>query len=294
MDEMVRIPAMVRNAVAAAALALPALMLAATPAAAASQRGSFDQPPYYDGKLKTAPVRAAHVAVEFRSEFASLDPTPDRSAALAALLDSLRAELDRLGLTVALPVDPRLAGRPDVRFGVRRGGTAADGTPRASGEIDPTEPRRMSFEVEDPSKTWRRDVQAAMGDSVSHVVSVQLGFDELWVRQKDWKGNKTIAIGTERAVPVPWLTSLDDPVQVLQLTGAVTDHEGKVRRVGAEGLTARRTGMTASVVGAQEVLTEQDLLAILEAPSGEVPSWRVALRQLVASLLAKPSNAKTN
>lgn len=252
----------------------------------ATVRGSFDRPPYYDGKVAPAPGRPAHVTVSFRDEFASLDPTPARSKALAALLDSLQIELGRTGRTHALPVAATLEGRPDVRFGVRRGGTGPDGTPRSATEIDPAEPRRMTFEVEGPSKAWRQGVLAAMGDSMSLVVSVQLGFDELWVRQKDWKGNKTIAIGTDRAVPVAWLTSLDDPVQVLQLTGAVVDREGKVRRVGAEGLVARRTGMSASVAGLQETLSEDDLRSILAAPSGEEPVWRAALRQLLTSLLA--------
>ena len=258
-----------------------------TTAQAATTRGSFDRPPYYNGKA-SAVRRPAHVTVEFRSDPTSLDPTPDRSPALAALLDSLRAEIDRLGITQPLAVDVRLQGRPDVRFGVRRGGTDPNGIPRAPSEIDPTEPRRMTFEVEGPAKMWRRDVSAAMGDSIPVVVSVQLGFDDHWVRQKDWKGNKTIAIGTNRSVPVPWLTSLDDPVQVLQLTGAVSDRDGKVLRVGAEGLTARRTGMGASMLGAQEVLTEDDLRSVLE-PSDADPAWRTALRALISGLLASPS-----
>ena len=267
-------------------LAVLVSALPSTTAEGATTRGNFDKPPYYDGKLASAPARPAHVPVAFRDEFASLDPTPRKSQALAALLDSLQSELARWGATRALPVAAALEGRPDVRFGVRRGGTGPDGIPRSATEIDPSEPRRMTFEVEGPSKAWKQGAAAAMDDSLSVVVSIQLGFDELWVRQKDWKGNKTIAIGTDRAVPVAWLTSLDDPVQVLQLTGAVVDREGKVRRVGAEGLIARRTGMGASVAGLQETLTEEDLRSILAAPSGEQPVWRVALRQLVTSLLA--------
>jgi hypothetical protein len=267
-------------------LVLLAAIAAAPAAGAATNRGNFDQPPYYDGKVPTASSRAGHVVVEYRNEFASLDPTPDKSPALAALLDSLRAEIDRVGMSTALAVDPRLEGRPDVRFGVRRGGTGPDGIPRGATEIDPTEPRRMEFEVEGPAKKWREAVRTAAGDSVAVVVSIQLGFDELWVRQKDWKGNKTIAIGTDRAVPVPWLTSLDDPVQVLQVTGVVMNRDGKILRVGAEGLTARRTSMSSSVAGLQEVLTEDDLRAVLVAPdAGQEPVWRVALRQLVAGLL---------
>lgn len=112
--------------------------LAATVAGAATTRGNFDRPPYYDGKLKDAARPAAHVPVTFRvGDPGSLDPTPHRSPALAAVLDSLREEIGRLGLTTALAVDP-----------------------------------------------------------------------------------------SARAIPLPWLTSLDDPVQVLQLTAALVSPAG--------------------------------------------------------------------
>ena len=255
-------------------------------ASAATHRGSFDRPPYYDGKVNVAVTPTGWTPIAFRSDPAALDPTPDRSPALAALLDSLREEMGRLGLRV-VPVDPRQSGAPDVRFGARRGGTETDGTPRSPEEIDPAEPRRMNFEVEGPSKKWREALGVANADSVRAVLTIQLGFDEHWVRQKDWKGNKTIALGTGRAMAIPWLTLLDDPVQVLQVTGALLTTDGRVVRVGAEGLIARRTGMGASVLGAQEVLTEDDLRDVFATEGGTGPVWRLALRALVAGLLGQ-------
>jgi len=264
-------------------LILTTLTVAAT-VDAASTRGSFDQAPFYDGRgTSVRPV--AHVPITFRSEPGSLDPTPRTTPALASLLDSLQSELGALGLTHSLPGVFTDRG-PDVRFGARRGGADDDGIPRAPSEIDTREPRRMTFEVEGPSKKWRERVIAAAGDSSAAVIAIQLGFDEYWVRQASWKGNKTIELGTGRSMPVAWLTSLDDPVQVLQLTGAVVSREGKVLRVGAEGLIARRTGMKASVAGVQEILTEDDLAALFEPPRAERPVWHAALRSLVEGLLS--------
>ena len=259
-------------------------LAAASPALAGGTRGNFDRPPYVDGKPKGAVRPAAHAPVIFRSEPGSLDPGPDKSPALAALLDSLAEEIGRLGLTPALAGESS-AGSPDVAFGCRRGGTGSDGMPLASDEIDEREPRRMAFDVEDAKKTWRDWLRTATADSIRGVVTVQLGFGEYWVRQKDWKGNKVIDLSSARAMPLEWLTSLDDPVQVLQLTGALVSRDGKIQRVGAVGLIARRTGMTASVLGAQEVLTEPDLKALQATAEGSVPVWRVALRELVALLL---------
>lgn len=266
-------------------LALLALV-AAGPADAATTRGSFDRPPYFHGRLPVVKGAIAHVAVGFRDEPGSLDPTPDRSPALAALLDSLRTELDRLALTRPLPGgDWPMKDAPDVRFGARRGGTGPDGIPRSPDEIDASEPRRMTFEVEGPGRAWKDRVGRSAGDSVGAIVVVQLGFSEHWVRQVNWKGAKSIELGAGRAMPVAWLTSLDDPVQVLELTGAVLDPSGKVLRVGCEGLLARRTGLGASALGAQEVLTEPELEALSAPLEGGVPAWRAALRALVAGLL---------
>lgn len=261
--------------------------VAASPVAAATTRGSFDRPPFYHGKLPAMTSPVAHVAVAYREDPASLDPTPSNSPALAGLLDSLRAELDRLGLTRALAGgDWPMRDAPSLRFGAQRGGMQPDGTPRSPDEIDTSEPRRMTFEVEGPGRAWRDRVAKAAGDSIGAVLFIQLGFSDQWVRQTSWKGSKSIEIGTNRAMPVQWLTSLDDPVQVLQLTGAILTPAGKILRVGAEGLLARRTGMVASVAGAQEVLTEQELAA-LEAPeAGGTPVWRAALEDLVKGLLS--------
>lgn len=270
-------------------LATVALLIASTlTASAATQRGTFDKAPFYDGKVSAGLRPVAHAPLRFHGELADLDPTPQKSRALASLLDSLRAELDAFGLTAAL-TGTLPEGEPDVRFGCRRGGTGPDGLPLGADEIDTREPRRMTFDVEGPKRPWRDAARAAAGDSVRAIVSIQLRFGEQWVRQKNLKGSKTIELGTGRTMDLQWLTSLDDPVQVLQLTGALVTPEGRLVRVGAEGIGARRTGMTASVLGAQEVMTEDDLAALLvPGPDGVAP-WRAALRSLVAGLIGAGS-----
>ena len=265
------------------AIVLGGLAALTAAAAAETSRGAFDRAPFYDGKVPDGLAPAAHLPVVFVAEPAGLQPTPARSPALAALLDSLNAELDRLGPDRRLAHEAPEDGAPQVRFGCRRGGTGPDGIPLAPGEIDTREPRRMAFAVEGPSKRWRERARAALGDARA-VVVVQLRFDEYWVRQQDWKGNKAIELGAGRALPIPWLTSLDDPVEVLQLTGALVSRDGKLLRVGAEGLLARRTGMTASVLGLQEVLTEDDLRTLSAATEGGDAAWRTALRQLLEQL----------
>jgi hypothetical protein len=89
---------------------------------------------------------------------------------------------------------------------------------------------------------------------------------------------------------LPWLTSLETPVAVLQLTGALVGRDGRAIRIGAEGLIARRTGLRFSAVGAQELITDDDVhrlrAARRESMAGAPLVWQVGLRTLVASLLA--------
>ena len=265
------------------AIALWALgALSAPEASARTTRGDFDRPPFYNGKLPTTLRTVAHVAVTFRDETGSLDPTPAKSPALAGLLDSLRAELDRAGRTRPLATgDEPMRDAPSIRFGVRGEG---EGPPPAPGE-PASASRRMTFTIDEPGRAWRERVKQAAGDSVDAVLVVQLGFSDQWVRQTSWKGGKSIELGTGRSTKVEWLTSLDDPVQVLQLTGALVTREGRVVRVGSEGLIARRTGMAASVLGAQETLREEELASVLASSDGGTAAWQDALRTLVSGLL---------
>lgn len=281
-----------RSLPALAGLALATAALATAPALAETFRGDLDRPPFYDGRRPAVARRVAHVSVGFHSEPASLDPTPDRSPALAALLDSLRAGIDRLALTRPLAGgDWPMRDAPRVRFGCKRGGTGPDGIPRSPEEIGEAAAPRMAFGVEGPGRAWRERVRAGAGDSVDAVVVVNLTFGEQWVRQVSWKGAKAIELGTGRTMPVAWLTSLDSPVQVLQLTGALVTPAGKILRVGSEGLLARRTRFGTSVLGAQEVLGEDELAAVT-TPAGDGPApWRTALRALVDGLLeGRPAN----
>jgi hypothetical protein len=83
---------------------------------------------------------------------------------------------------------------------------------------------------------------------------VEIG--QYWPHQRNLRGDKEVRLGTGHAVRVPWLTALDQPVQVLQLTGALVDPSGRAERVGAEGLVARRTNLLLLSVGVFELLTD--------------------------------------
>ncbi|HSL69113.1 MAG TPA: hypothetical protein VK864_02670, partial [Longimicrobiales bacterium] len=100
--------------------------------------------------------------------------------------------------------------------------------------------------------------------------------------------SKEIELGTGYTMALPWLTSLDDPVTVLQLTGALIGRDGRALRIGAEGLIAHRTSFLLSALGAQRIISDEDVERVRSARREDLPGqplvWQVALRRLVAGL----------
>ena len=88
--------------------------------------------------------------------------------------------------------------------------------------------------------------------------------------------------------PVPWLTSLDTPAHVLQITGALVGRDGRAIRIGAEGLFARRTPLLVSSIGAQAQLSDDDVERVRTLRRDELPgrplAWQAAIRELVRQL----------
>jgi hypothetical protein len=80
-------------------------------------------------------------------------------------------------------------------------------------------------------------------------------------------------------------------VSVLQLTGALMGPDGLAIRIGAEGLLARRTSLLMSGLGAQALISDEDVEAIRTARREDLPGkplvWQVAVRELVAELTGR-------
>jgi hypothetical protein len=92
-------------------------------------------------------------------------------------------------------------------------------------------------------------------------------------------------------VNLPWLTSLETPVAVLQLTGARVGRDGRAQRIGAEGLLARRTSLPVSALGGQAMIADAEVEQARTARREDLPGqplvWQVALRELVRGLIGR-------
>ena len=261
-----------------------------------------DKPPYYQGKRPAVGARIAWTPVAtptMRAAFARSGDAP--SGEMRTLLDSLNGRLaammgaerrvDDEGLPALLG---EKSGAPEIVFGCEpefTGEAARVGKYYHSAgceEPERDEQRRNALIVQNPTKKWR-EVAATMiaADSAEYllVLSLRIGDQYPW---SGWSG-KGIRLGTGYDLPLPWLSSVDRPVTVVQLVGTVVDREGKIVRSGAEGLLASKPGALATLLGGQQAVSDRQLAELVFATRrddlpGQPLAWEIALRTLVSEL----------
>ncbi len=277
-----RFSGVARPAVPAAALLTLAALLAAQPAAATvTSTRPVAKPPYYHGKGGSGTAARLPVGVGLPESL----PGPWIPV----------AELDRLAADMEAWLTDRELGAPLLLEGSGSGsagpavylGCALDElTQECSAGA-----RANVLAVTSASKLWRRELaEAARRAGVDRVLVVRLDVAPHWIRQKGLKGAKQVALGTGHHQELPWLTSLDTPVWVLQVTGVLVDVDGRLLRSGGEGVWAIRTPFKASMLGAQRLMTPEDVefvRAELRRPDleGAPLGWQAALDQLTRQLL---------
>ena len=286
------------------ALATPALLAAcATGSTFRSGVGDahLERAPYYAGRtISPDSGRIAHLPVVYQrggSQSPIFDPEGGAGSAVSGLLREMNAYLDSLGVTTRVTVWPPRGTSPDVQFGcatdlpdecAEEGGVSGA---KAGGFLG-SDRNRMRLAVGRPSADWVAWEQEALaGSDASRILVLTLEIGQYWPYQANLRGSKEIELGTRHVVPLPWLTSMDDPVSVLQLTGALMGPDGLAIRIGAEGLLARRTSLGMSALGAQALISDEDVEAIRTARREELPGkplvWQVALRNLVGELTGR-------
>ena len=253
---------------------------------------NLQRPPYYAGSVvpsSAMPIARLPIAWQRGAgQEPMFEPQGGSGSAIARLLDEMSAYLDSLGGAVRIDAAAAQGTPPDVQFGclIDASGECTNevqvGVPASS---EPT----MRLAVGRPSTSWVASVAPALdATGAQSVLVLTLEIGQYWTRQKSWRGDKAVDLGTNHSQDVPWLTSLDAPVQVLQLTGALIGRDGRAIRIGAEGLFAQRTGLVASGFGLQEVLSDEDVERIRTLERADLPgrplAWKVALRTLVGEL----------
>ncbi len=270
----------------------------------------LEHPPYYAG-ARTTPAAVAGTRIGVLPVYyqpgagqpSLFDPRWGAGSPIAVLLGEMNAYLDSLTTTggtkpIMLVTGERISSvapmslgvPPDVRFGCITemdlpGEDCAERGDSALGRAG----QRMKLAVGRPSAQWIGFAGEAMdAGGVKHVLVLTLEVGQYLMKQKGILGRKSVELGTAHEVDLPWMTSLETPVTVLQLTGALMDRNGQAVRVGAEGILAKRTRLLVSSMRAQELLSDEDVAAVRsrrrEDLAGQPLAWREAMRQLVGQL----------
>jgi hypothetical protein len=246
----------------------------------------FERPPFYSavrGLPGEAPI--AHVRVAYQrgaTQPVTFDPTDRSDGPAAQLIIDMNAYLDSLGMSTAfVPASQPVGHAPDISFGCE---VLPDDD---CGNAD--DRRRFRLAAGNASSSWlewwRRETAHA---GVERILVITLEVGNYLPHQRNLLGAKELRLGTGYTIDVPWLTALDRPVSVLQITGALLDGEGRVLRMGAEGLLARRTNLLVGALGAQRIIVDEDVAQVRTLRREDLPGaplvWQAALRSMVAQL----------
>lgn len=294
-----------RRSVAAFLLFLPLAACATTGSTLGSGVGDtlVEHPPFYAGAdvetLDPSPRLGFFPVVYQRGASQPSLFDPELGDDMKALLEEITLYLESAGLS-SLPggpeVDPDQDGRtpPDVRFGcpTETGDPQDDCIEREESALGRgSQPLQLS--VGRPSADWTAWAASSMDEAavdLALVVTLEVG--QYWIRQRGWRGTKVVELGTRHEAELPWLTALEGPVTVLQLTGALVGRDGKALRIGAEGLLARRTGMTVSILGGQSLVTDEEVRQLRSQRRDDLPDrplvWQAGVRTLVEQLTGRP------
>lgn len=258
----------------------------------------IEHPPFYAGRPPGSPPAQAIGFLPVAYQRGASQPAifdPEHSAEVQTLLEDMTAFLGELDAVLRLmPVgvggSPMPPGAPDVMFGCpTETGFADDDCAEREDEAIGRGSQPMYLAVGRPSPEWVAAVQQAMAEAgVEQTLVLTLEVGQYWIRQRGFRGTKEVELGTNHTVRFPWLTSLEGPVSVLQVTGALVGSDGKALRIGAEGVLARRTPMKVSTLGATALITDQEIAELRRLRREDLPSqplaWEEALRLLVAQL----------
>ena len=213
---------------------LPALLLLA-PAACATTGATFgsgvgdrylEHPPYYAGEaLPAGPI--AHLPVAYQpggSQPAIFDPAGGAGTPVARLLAEMNAYLDSLVGGRALV--PPAGTPPDVMFGCDTDAAGDCVAPQDAALGDGRAPLRLA--VGNPSPEWRAALAPALQEAnAASALLVTLEVGQYRVVPRGLRATKVVELGTDHETSLPWLTSLDTPVSVLQITAARVGPDGR-------------------------------------------------------------------
>jgi hypothetical protein len=259
-------------------------------AAAVAETHRLEEAPYYiDVQRKLPRVQACGGVLHATADPGLADTFvyEGRERELAPLLDAVNARIDSMhGCVRALPDPPASAGSPRIYVGSAESDYAPIdvGNQRVPGDRFAPMVLHLAY----PGSGWRDELAAiAARTGVDRVVVVQLGVSQ-YMKGYSSVLKKQVALGTGYNLPIRFLTAEDKPVEVLHLTGALLDANGKVLRAGAEGIVLRDTPFVAQAFDVSRSFDHQELQRVLtDARRHDLPGAPLAIDVALHNLLAQ-------
>jgi hypothetical protein len=151
----------------------------------------------------------------------------------------------------------------------------------------------MIVQADEPTGRWRDGLRRiAAARRVDHLLVVQVGLSEYIVTQlrPGLSAPWGVELGTDHVANMGKSFFRAKQAQVLHFTGALLAADGRVLRVGAEGVVAQKPNFLLSLFDVRSAVSDEDVGTLLadhrrEDLPGRPLVWQVALQNLVAQLL---------
>ncbi len=253
------------------------------------QKDNFYQT--FDRKTKlTDSDRLVHSTLMFDKEMSEEFFYQGREIVLQPLTVAMNQYLDSLAWSQPLTGSVPEKGLPWLFVGSSEAETAPPVTMMMREDHDEYPP--MALYLEKPSKAWKQSFAQQMTEQdADFALLMWIGLTEY---PKADKGlfKKKVILGTDYEHEIRFLSAVDKPVEVLQLTGVLLDKEGNVIRAGAEGflhedspfwVQTLEAGTTIDDNAIENLFTEERR----EDLPGRPLAWKVAMDNLVTQLTKK-------
>lgn len=238
-------------------------------------------------KKVTESSRVVHAPLMFDKEMSEEFFYQGRETILQPLMDTMNQYLDSLAWSQPMAGSVPQKGLPWLFVGSSEAETAPSATMMMMDDHDEYPP--MALYLDKPSKDWKKAFSQVMAEQqADYAILIWIGLTEY---PKSDKGlfKKKVVLGTHYEREIRFLSAVDKPVEVLQLTGVLLDKEGNVIRAGAEGflhedspfwVQALEAGTTVDDNAIRKLFTEERR----EDLPGQPLTWKVAVENLVLQL----------
>lgn len=250
------------------------------------QKDNFYQT--FDRKTKlTDSDRLVHAPLMFDKEMSEEFFYQGREIVLQPLMEAMNQYLDSLVWSQPLTSSIPEKGLPWLFVGSSEAETAPPVTIMMREDHDEYPP--MALYLEKPSNSWRQSFSQQMAEQDADFAFL------FWIGLTEYpkadKGlfKKKVVLGTDYEHEIRFLSAVDKPVEVLQVTGILLDREGNVIRAGAEGflhedspfwVQTLEAGTTINDNAIENLFTEERR----EDLPGRPLAWKVAMENLMSQL----------